>query len=57
MPPVLANHSEWPVQLKFLIEEYGIERVWSAGIATLGFPPTWVHSTAEAERVLAALEK
>lgn len=57
MPPVLANISEWPAQLRFLIESYGFARVWEAGLRVLGFPPTWIHATNEAEAVLAALER
>lgn len=57
MPPVLANVSEWPAQLRHLVQSYGVSRVWDVGLRVLGFPPIWVHATAEAELVLTALER
>lgn len=57
MPPALRDISAWPVQLKRLVESCGFENVWSSGLRALGFPPTWIHATHEAELVLAALER
>jgi hypothetical protein len=30
-----------------LAEEFGWEAVWKRGLATLGYPPTWVDTTDE----------
>ena len=57
MPPVLANVSEWPAQLRHLVASYGAALVWRTGLKSLGFPPTWIHATNEAEAVLIALER
>lgn len=57
MPLALANASQWPAQLKCLIESHGLARVWQEGLRVLGFPPNLAHTTAEAELVLAALER
>lgn len=58
MPPVLVNEDEWPAQLKFLVREYGPQKVWTAGLRSRnGFPPTWITTTSEAEAVLNELER
>jgi len=41
--------------LKPLVEQYGGELVYWAGLKTLGYPPIMVHTTAEAMQIAKAL--
>jgi hypothetical protein len=50
-----ANH--WPPELRRAVRDHGAGVVYAAGLAVLGYPPTWVTSTAEAGRVRESLSR
>lgn len=45
----------WPTQLRYLVQAHGADVVWQSGLQTLGYPPTWIHSTNEALRVAGSI--
>jgi len=48
---------EWPAVIRSLVQQYGAEQVWRAGLAVFGYPPTWTHRFNEVSRLQAALEE
>lgn len=44
--------SLWPA-----CELVGVALVWSLGFEALGYPPTWIHTRAEADRVEQAIQE
>jgi hypothetical protein len=50
-----GNETKWPAQLRNLVQSYGADAVFSRGLETLGYPPTWIHTAPEASRVATAL--
>jgi hypothetical protein len=42
--------------LQRLVAEHGAERVWNAGIETLGYPATWQDLLSEVMELQQALE-
>ena len=49
--------SDAPSVIQGLISTYGADRVWSAGINALGYPPSWMVGNIEALAISAQLKK
>ena len=56
-PPHLRDISGWPKVLYPLLEEHGVSRVWSVGLATLGYPPTWEVVGQDVQRLAESLKQ
>lgn len=52
MAPGRRNHpgddpAGWPMHLRLAVEAHGGDAVYEAGIAALGYPPTWTVGPSE----------
>lgn len=55
-PPGLDRLDRWPKVMQNLVEAYGSEAVWEAGIKIHGYPPTWINEGSNAVKVAEAIE-
>ena len=44
--------SRWPKIIQPEVEKYGQYRIWKNGTEVLGYPPTWVHTHAEVNKII-----
>lgn len=49
--------TEWPKQLRALVESHGAEAVHRAGLKAFGYPPIWTCTTSEAMKVVKELSQ
>ena len=48
---------QWPESLQPEVARYGAQRVYEAGIKSLGYPPTWATQEYEFTAIFNALEE
>lgn len=48
---------DWPDLIAPLVRQYGPARVWGAGLAGFGFPPTWMTGGREFLNLKSYLEQ
>ena len=56
-PETVRDLAAWPDELRSAVALCGPDVVWSAGLAVLGYPPTWIDSGKGVRAVLQRLRQ